>query len=181
VYRDNQRRAVYCWEDSIRKRWPELNQTLTLQECREWVAKVWADYRPGEEPPTVKDGRGTRIARGGRWTVNLPHWSRQTIVVLHEITHSLATPSQTKEGWHGKAFAQLVLELWNHYAGIPWTEAKRIGVNQRPRRVQFATQAATPQRPSREWMAWYKAKKSLQKDLDDHVKLQPSKYEGESK
>lgn len=134
--RDSQRKAVYAWEDAVKKAYPGAAKEISLDECKALVAEVWTDYRPGERPPEVSDGRGTRLAKGGRWRINLPRWARSKIVVLHETAHSLRR--NLDEPWHGREFATLLLDLWEHYAGIPVGPVKSLGVHQRPRRVRFA-------------------------------------------
>jgi len=172
---DSQRGAVYKWERAVKARWPSCcDEPMTLDECKELVRKVWSDYRPGETPPEVKDGRGTRIARGGRWTINLPVWARRAWVVLHETAHSLDIDRHCPA--HGRVFATLFLEMLAHYAGVPQAEARRMGIQQRPRRVHFAISADVPHRPSREWMQWKRVLDSLRKELDGHQKQQPLKY-----
>jgi len=143
--RDSQRLAVYHWEDEIRKRWRLNDCGITLEECDRLIRKVWSDYRPGQEPPKLVDGRGRRRACGSRWEIKLPRWARCRIVVLHEIAHSL----QQQQPWHGPEFARLFLEMIVQYAGIPAREAKSIAVHQKPRRVWFA-QAADVQAEDRD-------------------------------
>ena len=138
--RDSQRSAIYAWESMICKAWPRCNEKLTLEECVELIRQVWEDYRPGQTPPIVGDGRGRRRACGNRGQIKLPTWARTKIMVLHEVAHSL----QQTRPWHGPEFARLALELWSEYAFLPLAPAKRLGVHQKPRRVHFAATAACP-------------------------------------
>lgn len=167
--RDSQRQALYNWERAIIDRWPECNRGLSLAECRQLIEQVWEDYRPGQQPPEVQDGRGCTSARGGRWRLVLPRWSRTQIVVLHEIGHSLASESP----WHGPIFARLFLELMGHYAKVPTGEAKSMAVHQRPRRVRFAQAADAPKRASAEWKEWLAEDRRLAKILAEHNARRP--------
>jgi len=171
--RDSQRTAVYRWESAIKKRWPELDTRLPLDECRNLIKKVWADYRPGENPPELADGRGTRTAYGSRWRINLPVWARTKLVVLHEIAHSLLSPQLP---FHGREFARLVLELWRHYAGLPIREAKGMAVRQKPRRVHFARAADVPKQPRSVWIVWKKRLDELSATLRSHRENEPERY-----
>lgn len=170
--RDGQRAAVYRWEWAIRDRWPELVRSLTLEECHQLIHRVWDDYRPGETPPEVTDGRGCRRASGCRFQVKLPRWARSPLVALHEVGHSLQPNSDYN---HGPGFAQLLLELWGRYAGLDVAEARRMGVRQRPRRVQFAT-AADARPPSKAWQQWYRVTRELKEELRIQVSSEPPKY-----
>jgi hypothetical protein len=173
--RDGQRSAVYAWENSLRKRWPEKDIQLTLEQCKELVNRVWRDYRPDVEAPTVHDGRGRRSAAGSRWRIMLPRWARCMLPVLHEIAHSL----QTDPPMPGRVFTTLLLELWTHYADIPGGEARRLAVHQTPRRVWFAPFAAIPRRPPRAWQQWYRRKQELQRELRQHAAVEPRKTPAE--
>jgi len=175
--RDSQRSAVYCWEDKIRKRWPANDLKLTLKQCASLIIKVWDDYRPGQETPKLKDGRGRRRPCGSRWEIKLPRWSRCQIVVLHEIAHSL----QQQQPWHGPEFARLFLELLVHYAGIPAREAKTMAMYQKPRRVRFAQAADVPKCPSATWKRWKVEDQKLAKLLQQHRSSEPDKITGNPK
>ncbi len=140
--RDFQRIGVYRWEWAVRRRWPDCNPAMDLRACERLVHRVWHDYRPGVQPPQVKDGRNRRVARGGRLTITLPHWACIKLVVLHETAHSL----QPSLPWHGPLFTRFLADLWEHYAGVPADMAVALGVAQRPRGVQFAEYADIPTR-----------------------------------
>ena len=122
---DPQRDLVYGWEVQARasglfpgEQWvPPFSSGhpgLSLDECRGLVEAVWADYRPTSLVPMIKDGRGTRTARGHRWRISLPRGSRIPSVVLHEIAHSILPEG---DAGHGPVFARFVLELWVAYLG----------------------------------------------------------------
>lgn len=151
--RDSQRSAIYRWERALPGGMPDTSRELSLDECRALVARVWDEYRPGDAPPRISDGRGTRIARGGSTGLNLPRWARRPLTVLHEVAHSLM-PNRD-EGAHGPEFATLLLDLLTRYAGVDRVAARKAGIEQRPRRVHFAPGSAVPQRRSREYMRWH--------------------------
>ena len=170
--RDNQRTAVYRWEDVVKKQFPEVVEPMTLDECKALVQQVWNDYRPDAEPPTVYDGRGRRRASGSRWRIMLPVWARTKLVVLHEIGHSL----QKSEPWHSPEFARLCLELWVHYASLPRLRVKMLGTQQKPRRVRFASLAACVRKPKKAWQVWKQAETNLKQELEEHRKSEPPQY-----
>jgi len=168
---DSQRSAVYNWEQKVINQWPECNSVLSLNECKELVRRVWNDYRPGCKIPVVHDGRGRHWAAGGRWDIYLPRWSRTTLVVLHEIAHSI----QQSQPWHGREFTTLVLEMWGHYAKVPMAKARRMGIHQSPRRVRFAVAASIPHRKSVKWRMWDKRRRELTRELREHRAAEPDK------
>ena len=165
--RDSQRNAVYAWEGTVKARWP--GEAMPLDECRALVARVWGDYSPGVAPPQVTDGRGTRWARGSRRRVNLPRWARTPIVVLHETAHSLSPTGP----WHGPEFATLVIELWARYTKIPKAEARRVGIQQRPRRVHFARLADVPKPRSRAYRKWSRERSAARTRLHELEAARP--------
>lgn len=163
--KDGQRQAVYDWQSELSARYLRLIEDLpTLQECAALIAQVWDDYRPGSNYPLLADGRGTRLARGSRWKISLPAWARTRKTVLHEIAHSLTTDGPA----HGREFARLLMELFERYAGVPLSEARRLGVEQRPRRVHFAPLAASPKPVTRAWKAWKTERDRLTETLKRH-------------
>jgi hypothetical protein len=175
--RDNQRTAVYRWEHKVIKKWPKCNKSLTWQECRELVNRVWSDYRPGEDPPKVVcNTRARHWAKGSRWKITLPpkDWAKHTIVVLHETAHSLVP---TDEEAHGPKFASLMLELWAKYGGVPENDAKSMAVRQKPRRVRFAMAADRAKMPTKAWVEWNDLKMKLWKMLRECQENEPDKYD----
>jgi putative metallohydrolase (TIGR04338 family) len=61
----------------------------------------------------LRDGRGTRWARGGSGRLILPYWARTRWVILHELSHVVAG-SNAKHGW---LFCAVFLELITMYLG----------------------------------------------------------------
>jgi hypothetical protein len=86
--------------------------------------------------------------------------------VLHEAAHAVIDQRKywhlhrTMLASHGPEFARLYLDLLADYAGVSKSEARHLGVIQKPRRVRFATRARmeelgiVPKGPT-----YYKAKK----------------------
>ena len=93
--RDSQRSKVYKWEsDHI----PNLHSIeLTLHDCELLIAEsiCWwfrlskSEIYKGIDMPLIKNGKGTRKARGSANRINLPRWARSKAVVLHETAHCL--------------------------------------------------------------------------------------------
>lgn len=166
--RDQQRSAVYAWERSIEAAHPHLSRKLLLSECGDYIAKVWADYRPGQKPPELGDGRGRSRACGSRWSIKLPTWARKPVVVLHEIAHSLVPADQ-----HGPLFARLFFELLTHYEKVPASEIRWIAVHQKPRRVRFAEAASSPKPVTAKWKRWKARRIELEAELRAHIALEP--------
>ncbi len=93
--RDTQRQKVYRSDPAL-KPWAE--PLPTVKDVERFCRKVWASKRMRKafpravahwKAPRVKDGRGTRIARGGMGPINIPLWARSTDVVLHELAHTV--------------------------------------------------------------------------------------------
>lgn len=122
--RDSQRARVYKAErEAFGEDYGGLIDKGSFKSAVRFVRKVeatktWAKLLgysnltpvyPGLE---VKDGRGTRIARGGRYTLNLPTWARSKLVILHEMAHA-ATPGMQ----HNWPFCDVYLALVGMFMG----------------------------------------------------------------
>lgn len=160
MLRDGQRGAVYAWEGTIAREFPDLKRKLDLAECTALVHRIWNDFHHSA-PPRVTDGRSRRSAYGNRYRIALPRWSRQAYVVIHETCHALTE----KEPPHGRHFARLLLELLAYYEKVPVGTMRSLGVHQKPRRVHFAKSEEVPKRKSREWRGWLAELHKLQEDL----------------
>ncbi len=101
--RDFQRQKLYRFEEARLQKHP-FNQELTLPECITLARK----YNPRIK---VKDGRGRRHAGAsfGENLITLPRWSRQTVIVLHEIAHTLV--DDRKYPHHGAEFVGVLFAL----------------------------------------------------------------------
>ena len=105
ILRDFQRQKLYRFEEARLQMHPS-NQHLSLPECTALARK----YNPRIK---VKDGRGRRHA-GASFQDNLitlPRWSRQTVIVLHEIAHTLV--DDRKYPHHGAEFVGVLFALLN--------------------------------------------------------------------
>lgn len=94
----------------------------------------------------VQDGRGCRMARGGRSYLVLPMWARTKPVILHEMAHS-ATPG----AGHGWPFAAAFLVLVGQFLGAQARDALKASF--RKGRVRFTP----PRKFSAEHMAKLRA------------------------
>ena len=121
--RDRQRKAVYRWEARVKHVHGLGECELSLDECKQIVDRVWADYtRPDVIPgPNVTDGRGRKS--GGfahqSWEIRLPKMARRDWYVLHEIAHSLMAHFRLGLAMHAPEFVGLYAELIEHYLGVP--------------------------------------------------------------
>ena len=101
--RDFQRKKLYRFEEAVLEK-HFLNRMLSLRECGTLARK----YNPKID---VRDGRGRRHA-GASYEDNLitlPRWSRQTVIVLHEVAHTLV--DDQKFPYHGAEFVGLLIGL----------------------------------------------------------------------
>ena len=165
--RDNQRQKVYDWERKYLEDLPG-NKSLSLEECQQLINRSCQRY--SKVVPELKDGRGTRFARGSSRVINLPGWARKTWVVLHEIAHSiqmgkrdLFTPFEYQ--YHGPEFMRLFLDLlvWQKLEKLPELRrsAKKSG-------IKVATAIGAP-RPS----GW---QNKLKDDIDRIVEKYQKNY-----
>ena len=122
--RDNQREAVYDWEKRCRlyeHGW-ESFQVLSLDECKSIVDRVWREFRITTKLPEVVPGRSNlthAMFEPLKWEIQLPHWTRQECMVLHEVAHAIV---MTKCGFskvqvHGPEFVRVLMELLVSFAG----------------------------------------------------------------
>ena len=105
ILRDFQRQKLNRFEEARLQMHPS-NQHLSLPECTALARK----YNPRIK---VKDGRGRRHA-GASFQDNLitlPRWARQTVIVLHEIAHTLV--DDRKYPHHGAEFVGVLFALLN--------------------------------------------------------------------
>lgn len=119
--RDMQRAKLYRAECEA---FPKDGPHFDLDVAEQFIATVWGspwtkrhferarDY----PPPRVKDGRGTRTARGGLFRINLPRWARTRPIILHEVAHALTRVTREQPA-HGQAFAATFLALAQHFLG----------------------------------------------------------------
>jgi hypothetical protein len=83
----DQSEKVYAWEI---KTFPQRDTcVLSLDECRELVAAIWGELNLKDAVPPVSDGRGSPYARVFNEIIHLPRWSRNRIIVVHEVAHCI--------------------------------------------------------------------------------------------
>ncbi|MDP7193033.1 MAG: hypothetical protein QF734_07015 [Arenicellales bacterium] len=101
--RDFQRQKLYRFEEARLQKHP-FNLDLTLPECTTLARKYNHRIK-------VKDGRGRRHAGAsfGENLITLPRWARQTVIVLHEIAHTLV--DDRKYPHHGAEFVGVLFAL----------------------------------------------------------------------
>ena len=77
--------------------------------------------------PIIKNGKGTRVARGGAKFINLPKWARNYGAVLHETTHCLIERMKHNDvdGGHGPYFMRTYIELLGYFLNMDKTELVR--------------------------------------------------------
>lgn len=136
--RDSQRSKVYRAESKHSGR--RDIRFAGLRDVHEWLNRItnerWFRNRwPGSAARIlasgkpmhrwqIKDGRGTRHARGGYHYMNLPQWARCKLVILHEMAHGLCN---TYVAAHGRLFCRTLLELVRYAMGRPAAdELKRL-------------------------------------------------------
>src|SRR5512144_954562 len=141
---DTQKSKVYAAENSLpEKNVERFDWTETVAYVRKVEGSAWfRRHYPHRRPVVVKDGRGTRIARGGVYHLNLPKWSRVPLVILHEMAHSVTIKAATAEkdaergGVHGWAFCENYLKLVRHFMGAD--VERRLKAAFRAKKVRFA-------------------------------------------
>ena len=122
---DPQQSLVYRWESTAAD--GQLNDKLTLEECRTLAENACYRYRPTANLPVVTDGRGTRNARAyGEYKIGLPTWARTPAVVLHEVAHLLSPSGDA----HGAEFVRVMCDLWKWHTGKDYTaSARKAGID----------------------------------------------------
>lgn len=115
--RDSQRSKVYKSDAALKKFSEPLK---TIEDIEKFVKSVWKLKRVqesfpkiSEECPRVKDGRGTRNARGGMFYISIPLWARSSDIVLHELAHTVTirTYGYGETAAHGPEFCAVYLRL----------------------------------------------------------------------
>lgn len=103
---DNQRPLVYRAEDE--SAWWTQGDHMALADIDELVGSIseWA----GIHKPALKDGRGTRIARGRSESLSLPRFARNVSYVCHEMSHCIAAQRGMDDS-HGPHFARIMLDV----------------------------------------------------------------------
>jgi putative metallohydrolase (TIGR04338 family) len=154
--RDTQRSKVYAAGRAIELPYkhgvcpdPKLRD---IEQCQAFVTKLQqsAWYRrtfpQHRRPVTVKHGGGCSSARAcGSGMIELPAWSRQKAVILHELAHCILTAKHDRRAAdHGWEFCAIHLQLVQHVMGLEAAAKlkaafKSHGVRFRPKRVVILT------------------------------------------
>ena len=104
--------------------------TLTLSECRSFVQFIWADMFFRDPAPIVCDGRGHGDARLYDGKIHLPKWSRNKIIILHELAHYITDLFDEPDSRnHAGKFMKVYLLLMAKYRGNKYTELVRSARN----------------------------------------------------
>ena len=139
---DSQRQAEYNWEWRLQKAFPELGggERMTLDQCRELVQMVWADFTDRSDPTSAPCPRVVSRKEGScpcyqfSHVIKLPRNGRNGMTVLHEVAHALQS-RYCRDLWpsapdydgllntyrnpaHGRGFASLMLLLLYRYFGL---------------------------------------------------------------
>jgi putative metallohydrolase (TIGR04338 family) len=115
--RDQQRARLYRAEKVVLK--GKTKPLPTVADIEAYIAKMQSRvtlvkrFGPAlTRPIRVKDGRGTSIARGGVNHINMPLWSRNEFITLHEVAHVIAQRLHgTALAGHGWEYANIYLQL----------------------------------------------------------------------
>jgi putative metallohydrolase (TIGR04338 family) len=116
--RDSQKAKLYRADDAL----SDFKEPLpTVKDVERFVKKVWNSgrvqkafptaTRTWSAPPRVKDGRGTRVARGWTNAISIPGWARRSDVVLHELAHSIHRREGLGGAGHGWEYCSVLLTL----------------------------------------------------------------------
>lgn len=157
--RDTQRQKVYTAERAAFGK--DFSAPLgdgSMRAVEQFVRKVEASQTwntllaksgltPLRDGLELKDGRRTRIARGGRYHLSLPRWARTAPVILHEMAHAGTGPAAQ----HNWPFAAAFLILVGRFIGA---EARdRLKAEFKKHKVKFTP----PRKFSPEHLAKLKA------------------------
>lgn len=116
-----QTQLCYDWEIS---RFTFRDEAIiTLKQCRELIKDVWKELNMKGRAPKVVDGRGSNYARNFHTEIHLPKWSRNNIIVLHELAHTLTNMVDPQDsGEHGGIFVHIMITLLTRFAGYKYGE-----------------------------------------------------------
>lgn len=119
--RDSQKAKLYSAEKKIgyaeAKFMPELGDIQTY--INRLVKLDWFRHHfPCVKTVVVKNGRKNAPAHGNPWrqTISMPHWSRNEMIILHEVAH-VCGGTKPADGWHGPEFCRNFLILVWHMMG----------------------------------------------------------------
>ena len=124
---------------------PEIKSYIDTLVSSAWFQKRW----PIPAKPQVKDGRGSRRAKGGMFYVSFPQWARKEWVVLHELAHWISYRTYGFEGQdkHGRQWCTIYLELIEHQLGKQAADGMRDCFTARGVKYKLKqTRTLTPER-----------------------------------
>ncbi len=124
--RDFQRSKVYRWEREVFSAMG--TPSMTLDECRELVERIWTALAPDEVPPPVVTlKKSVRRSDGNHLKIRLSPNHLNLIMTIHEAAHGLLSAAGSFDG-HGPLFMRLFLELLARYAGETPEPAQNLKV-----------------------------------------------------
>jgi len=146
-----QSEKVYDWEDEIFDN--KTDELLTLEGCQRFVDDVWADLKleKKKKTPQVLDGRGSAMARtDGTLHIHLPKWSRNHIVVTHEIAHCITDLKDEQDSMgHGGLYMHVYLRMLEKYLGY---NAKKLALSARSVGIMVSQTGMI--KPRLGWIEW---------------------------
>lgn len=114
--RDSQRARLGKWETTV-----PTTYGLSLEDCERLTGQV-ARKEGLPYCPEIKDGRGSRRAAAfADGTIRFPRRHRDTVTVIHEITH-LLVPAPAAA--HGPEFVARYIVLLSRYLGMSRRELR---------------------------------------------------------
>jgi putative metallohydrolase (TIGR04338 family) len=147
--RDNQRSKLYKAERAT-SMWKNPKRLDTVKDIEKFVERVQArkslrkrfGYCLGRHVE-VLDGRGRRSACGGSWGIKMPIWSRNELIVCHELAHTInIRMCGSRVAGHGWQFANIYLQLVQSMMGKD--AADELKASFKKHRVRFNPKKAVP-------------------------------------
>jgi hypothetical protein len=106
--RDKQVSAAYNAESAVRAYMRA--ESMTIEEARKFLDEVW----PGIKLIFIRGEKGWW--RGTERQIELPHWGRSELTILHEVAHSIVEGISRES--HGRLWAATFLLLVTFYIGL---------------------------------------------------------------
>jgi len=106
-----QTERVYAWEIQT---FPQRDiGVLSLDECKALIHKIWkGTLNLKADVPPVSDGRGSSCARVYQDIIHLPRWSRNRLIVIHEVAHCVTSMiNHERSVEHDGLYMQIYLTL----------------------------------------------------------------------
>lgn len=126
---------VYAWEES---RFEHRDQgSFTLSQCRNILASIWEDFDLMPALQQVTDGRGSLDARVTEDKIHLPRWSRNPVILMHEMAHCITDLIDVDSSYdHSGTYMHVYLTLLSAYCSYKYDElfqsAKDFGLKVEP-------------------------------------------------